>query len=101
MPRPYMTTISYRVRQSVARVLHQQGVGVQLRLGNRHQDEMRRPRRLVVPGIDVVTVPDQILPPLGLGGELEQALLQDLRAVDRRARLRRIEDPGADLVYQG
>src|SRR5207244_4823590 len=84
MLRPYPpTTCGDRLRQSIPGVLRDQRIGVDLRLRNRHQDERRGPRTsprrhvLVLPAGGERAVPDQILAPLPLTVELEQALPQD------------------------
>src|SRR2546430_9518704 len=88
MLRPYLrpyppTTCGDRPRQSIPGVLRDQRIGVDLRLRNRHQDERRGPRTsprrhvLVLPAGGERAVPDQILAPLPLTVELEQALPQD------------------------
>jgi hypothetical protein len=55
---------------SVPGVLREHRVGVQLRPRNRHHDEVGGARLLERPGIAEPAVPDQILSPLGFGGEL-------------------------------
>src|SRR6266513_5212323 len=84
MLRPYPSaTLADSPRQSVPGVLRDQRIGVDLRLRNRHQDERRGPRTsprrrvLELPAGGERAVPDQILAPLPLTVELEQALPQD------------------------
>src|SRR6266700_77279 len=88
MLRPYLdpypsVTLADRPRQSVPGVLRDQRIGVDLRLRNWHQDDRRRPRTspkrqvLELPAGGELAVPDQILAPLPLTVELEQALTQD------------------------
>src|SRR2546427_9789014 len=88
MLRPYLrpyppTTCGDRPRQSIPGALRDQRIGVDLPLRNRHQDERRGPRTsprrhvLVLPAGGERAVPDQILAPLPLTVELEQALPQD------------------------
>src|SRR3989442_10776558 len=79
MLRPYpCATLDDSPRQSVPGVLRDQWIRVDLRLWNRHQDaEIPRRPGLELPGERVLPVADQILPPLPLAVELEQALVQD------------------------
>src|SRR5688572_3849158 len=66
----YYCTTSRRVPG----ILCQLGVSVDLSLRNRHQDRARCRGRLEFPAGGVLTMPNEILPTLGLTSELEQAL---------------------------
>src|SRR5437867_7094902 len=79
MLRPYTpATPRDSPRQSVPGVLRDQRVGVDLRLRNRHQHpKVLRGPRLELPALRVLAEANQILPPLPLTVELEQALSQD------------------------
>ncbi len=68
-----------RQRQLVPGVLLQQWVGVDLPLGNRHQDAFRILTLWVglpLPRLRVCPKPDEILPAFSLTRELEQPLAQ-------------------------
>src|SRR5437899_8218619 len=79
MLRPYPpTALRDPPRQSVPGVLRDQRIGVDLRLRNRHQHpKVLRGPRLELPALRVLAEANQILPPLPLTVELEQALAQD------------------------
>src|SRR5687767_1912465 len=95
--RRYCTT-SWR---SVPGVLRQLGVSVDLSLRNRHQDRARCRGRLEFPAGGVLTVPNEILPALGLTSELEQTLLKnDIARQRTRERLIRLEDASTQRVDQ-
>src|SRR5947207_13267332 len=113
MPRPYdhlygPATPRNRPRQSVPGVLIDQVVGVELRLRNRHQDEVRgaraRPRGhvLELPASGELTVPDQILAPLPLTVQLEQPSVTD-QVMGNRSGQRRghCVFAATDLVQEG
>src|SRR5437867_8119339 len=113
MPRPYdhlygPATPGNRLPQSVPGVLIDQVVGVELRLRNRHQDEVRgartRPRGhvLELPAGGELTVPDQVLAPLPLTVQLEEPLVQDHVTRNRPRQLRGHRVFAAtDLVQEG
>src|SRR6266571_8213691 len=63
--------------QSVSGVLVELRVRASLRLRNRHQREMRVPRRLELPGCYVLAKADEIRAPLRLKREFEEPLRKD------------------------
>src|SRR5204862_100583 len=104
MLRPYPpTTCGDRPRQSgVPGVLLEQRVGVDLPLGDRHQDVagVARARRLELPAGGVAAEPDQVLSALPFPGELEQALCEDGVGRHGTARLCRIEVTSPQRVHE-
>jgi len=64
--------------KSVTGILHQQRVGVELRLRNRHQDKTGTPGLLERPRLSVPAVTDEILPPLRLGRLLQSTATESL-----------------------
>src|SRR5438093_3947165 len=89
MLRPYPpTALRDAPRPSVPGVLREQRIGVDLRLRNRHQHpKVLRGPRLELPALRVLAEANQILPPLPLTVELEQALAQDHVRGDRAERV--------------
>src|SRR6266568_105765 len=83
-PNPQLLTPS---PQSVSGVLVELRVRASLRLRNRHQREMRVPRRLELPGCYVLAKADEIRAPLRLKCELEEAFTQDRVLVDHSQRI--------------
>src|SRR5438046_3724575 len=104
MLRPYPpTSCGDRPRQSgVPGVLLEQRVGVDLPLGDRHQDVagVARARRLELPAGGVAAEPDQVLSALPFPGELEQALCEDGVGRHGTARLCRIEVTSPQRVHE-
>src|SRR5947209_18296379 len=89
MLRPYCPANSYPAtrRELVAGVLVELRVRASLRLRNRHQREMRVPRRLELPGCYVLAKANEIRAPLRLECELEEAFTQDRVLVDHSQRI--------------
>src|SRR5438105_12880647 len=79
MLRPYCPANSYPAtrRELVAGVLVELRVRASLRLRNRHQREMRVPRRLELPGVYVLAKADEIRAPLRFERELIETLGQN------------------------